>query len=61
MVEIEEGSFGVSVGGRGQDVPSISFPRYTWPDVISRVTTWFWKSAGSIKERAMLESFGMLT
>ena len=27
---------------KGSDVPSMSLPLYTWPDVISSVTTWFW-------------------
>jgi hypothetical protein len=28
--------------------PSISFPRYVWPDVISSVTMWPWASLRSL-------------
>ena len=33
----------------GENVPSISLPRYTWPDVISRVMTWFYGRAVSLR------------
>lgn len=46
-------------GGRrsGKDEPSRSLPRYTWPDVISRVTTWPWK--GELSARTLWQSSGL--
>lgn len=46
-------------GGRrsGKGEPSRSLPRYTWPDVISRVTTWPWK--GELSARTLWQSSGL--
>lgn len=40
---------GNAVWGICEHEPSRSLPRYTWPEVISRVTTWPWRGTESVR------------